>query len=214
MQVNLKFNNLLELFDSTFEALPDSRQGSNTQYTIRDAAMTGLSIYFMQSPSYRDYYTYLNSKYRRSNMEQMFGLDKIPSDGQLRNLLDAIDPKYLGEPYWEIYNRLEMGGHLADYRVLNGTVLCGMDGTRYFSSTTIACPNCSTCDHKGTIHYHHGGIFPVLVAPNNPNVINLEPEFIYPQDGDEKQGPREGTPNKKPSNGGCSAMATGLRRIR
>lgn len=40
MQVALKFNHILEIFDSTFKELPDSRQGSNKQYTIRDAAMT------------------------------------------------------------------------------------------------------------------------------------------------------------------------------
>lgn len=187
MQVKLKFKNLLEIFDSTFKELPDSRLGSNKQYKIRDAALTGLSIHFMQSPSYRDYYTYLNSEYRRSNIEQMFGLEKIPSDNQLRNLLDPIDPKHLGGAYWEIYNRLDAGGYLDDYRVLNGTVLCGMDGTNYFSSTAISCPNCSTRERKGTTHYHHSAICPVLVAPNNPHVINLEPEFIYPQDGDEKQ---------------------------
>lgn len=196
MQANLKFNNLLEIFNSTFEELPDSRKGSNTQYKISDAAMTGFSIYYMQSPSYRDYYTYIESDYRRLNMEQMFGIEKIPCDNQLRNLLDPIDPKHLGSAYWEIYNRLDGGGYLEDYRALNGTLLCGMDGTHYFSSTAISGPNCSTRDHKGTIHYHHSAICPVLVAPNNPNVINLEPEFIYPQDGDEKQGPR-GYPEQK-----------------
>lgn len=187
MEVRLKFQDMLEICDEAFRKLPDSRKGKNGQYTIGDAAKTGLSIYYMQSPSYRDYYTYVKAEYRRANMKQMFGIEKMPSDNQLRNLLDPIAPEKVGEPFWEIYRRLEAGGYLEGYRVLNGTVLCGMDGTYYFSSTAISCPNCSTRMHNGTIHYHHSGVCPVLVAPDNPNVINLEPEFIYPQDGVEKQ---------------------------
>ena len=36
-------------------------------------------------------------------------------------------------------------------------------------------------------HYTHNAITPVIVAPNNPRVISLTPEFITPQDGNEKQ---------------------------
>ena len=110
MQTRLSFQDMLEICEETFRKLPDSRKGKNRQYKIRDAAMKGLSIYYMQSPSYRDYYTYLKAEYRRTNLKQMFGIEKIPSDNQLRNLLDPIAPEKLGEPFWAIYSRLEAGG--------------------------------------------------------------------------------------------------------
>ena len=42
--------------------------------------------------------------------------------------------------------------------------------------------------HKnGTVTYSHSASTPVIVASGNPRVIPLEPEFITPQDGHEKQ---------------------------
>ena len=42
--------------------------------------------------------------------------------------------------------------------------------------------------HKnGKVTYFHQALLPVIVAPDNPNVIALAPEFITPQDGHDKQ---------------------------
>ena len=63
-----------------------------------------------------------------------------------------------------------------------------LDGTQTFSSKHICCPNCFVTHHsKGTTTYSHTAITAVIVAPGNPHVISLEPEFITPQDGHEKQ---------------------------
>jgi hypothetical protein len=63
-----------------------------------------------------------------------------------------------------------------------------MDATRYFSSSTIHCPKCKETKHRnGDITYSHDVITPVIVAPGNPRVVPLEPEFIIPQDGHKKQ---------------------------
>lgn len=40
---------------------------------------------------------------------------------------------------------------------------------------------------NGTEYYAHTAITPVLVAPGETRVLVLEPEFIQPQDGEEKQ---------------------------
>ncbi len=63
-----------------------------------------------------------------------------------------------------------------------------MDGTQYFSSKKLHCPNCSTRQHKdGSTTYFHSVVTPVIVAPGQDKVIALEPEFILPQDGHDKQ---------------------------
>ena len=64
----------------------------------------------------------------------LFGVEAIPSDGQMRNVLDAVDPSYLRAPFWEIYERLQAGNHLDDYESIGGTLLCSLDGTRFFAS--------------------------------------------------------------------------------
>jgi hypothetical protein len=40
---------------------------------------------------------------------------------------------------------------------------------------------------NGQASYSHQVLTPVVVAPGNPRVIALEPEFIGPQDGAKKQ---------------------------
>lgn len=74
------------------------------------------------------------------------------------------------------------------FEVLGGQLLVTLDGTEYFSSQCIHCDQCSHRTHKnGTVTYFHSAILPVIVAPLQEQVISLDPEFISPQDGHEKQ---------------------------
>ncbi len=83
---------------------------------------------------------------------------------------------------------LHSGGQLEAYRSINGDLLVAMDGTQYFSSSKIHCPQCRLTQHSnGTVSYSHSVLTPVIVAPGNPRVLPLEPEFITPQDGHKKQ---------------------------
>jgi len=72
-----------------------------------------------------------------------------------------------------------------------GLILVGLDGTEYFSSDALHCPQCSHRTHKGgQLSYQHTVNLPVIVAPGQEQVISLMPEFIRPQDGAEKQDSR------------------------
>jgi len=62
---------------------------------------------------------------------------------------------------------------------LGGQLLVTLDGTQYFSSQKIGCEGCSTRTHKnGRVTYSHSAILPVIVAPDQPQVIALAPEFV------------------------------------
>jgi hypothetical protein len=72
--------------------------------------------------------------------------------------------------------------------VLGDQLLVSLDGTTYFSSQTIHCPNCLTRQLvNGQTLYYHPAITPVIVCPGRPEVIALPPEYIMPQDGQAKQ---------------------------
>ncbi len=50
------------------------------------------------------------------------------------------------------------------------------------------CLNCLKIEHtNGEITHYHSAITPVIVGPGKPYAIPLRPEFIVPQDGDNKQ---------------------------
>ncbi len=88
---------------------------------------------------------------------------------------------------------LERSGGLKAFRQLGGHVLIALDGTEYHVSSKVHCQQCSTRkrgkDKQGqdrTEHFH-ALVSATVVAPEHNRVVPLEPEFIVPQDGHDKQ---------------------------
>jgi hypothetical protein len=92
----------------SLEALPEHRTGRNVQYGLVDAGLGAFSVFFLQSPSFLAYQQKMREHHGRDNAKSLFGMEEIPSDGQIRNLLDPIDPRLLGEPFWDVYNLLHI----------------------------------------------------------------------------------------------------------
>ena len=181
------FGRALGVLDRTFGSLPDPRRGQNTIYTMRDAMLGAFSVFYMQAPSFLAHQQAMQDKQQRNNATSLFGIEQIPSDPQIRNLLDPVPPEQLAPPFWDMFDLLEEAGELEAYRSFGGQWLVSQDGTQYFSSTKIHCPRCTVTMRNGTEYYAHTAITPVLVAPGESRVLVLEPEFIQPQDGQEKQ---------------------------
>jgi len=183
----VKFQEMLFSLRRSLAAIPEHRRGHNTQYEIEDAGLGAFSVFYLQSPSFLAYQQQMRQQQGRDNAKSLFGIENIPSDAQIRNLLDPVDPGLLRESFWEIYGRLQASGHLDSYRHVGGTLLCSMDGTRYFSSEKIHCDNCTVYERDDRTDYAHLVVAAVLSAPGQPHVLALEPEFIVPQDGHDKQ---------------------------
>ena len=188
MSETLAFDDLIEEFHRVLDGLPDHRTSQNTTYSIKDAALGAFSAFFTQSPSFLAHQRTMKRTKGRSNAESLFGIEKVPCDNQIRQLLDPIAPGYLFPTFELIFDELEATGHLDAFRTFDDNLLIAFDGTQYFSSKKIHCPNCSRkTASNGVTTYSHSAITPVIVAPGNSRVIALEPEFITPQDGHEKQ---------------------------
>jgi hypothetical protein len=182
------FHHLVEYFRSVVERFPDVRTGTETVYSMADAALGAFSVFFTQSPSFLEFQRLLQTTKGCNNALSLFGITHIPSDNQIRNLLDPVPPSAVTPVFAAVVDALHSGGQLQEYRSINADLLVAMDGTQYFSSNKIHCSQCSRTEHKnGTITYSHSLVTPVIVAPGNARVIPLEPEFISPQDGHEKQ---------------------------
>ena len=184
----LKLTRMIKGLEQAFEKFPEHRRGKNSQYELADAGLGAFSVFFTQSPSFLAYQRDLKLRKGRSNAEKLFALRDIPSDNQIRSLLDPISPKYLEGYYRKIFQDLERDGVLIEFQSFANMLLVAMDGTEYFSSKKIDCEQCSQRILKnGEINYFHSVLTPVIVQSGNEHVISLEPEFITPQDGHEKQ---------------------------
>ena len=183
----LSWGQLLAILAATCQDLPDQRTGKNSQYTISDAALGAFGVFFTQTPSFLARQRDMQRRKGCNNAQSLFGVAQIPSDPQIRNLLDPIAPAHLRPPFWTVLERLAAPGALQDYRSFGDGLLCSLDGTQYFSSTQVHCAQCTVIEKETGTRYAHTVLIPALVRPGKAEVLVMEPEFIMPQDGAEKQ---------------------------
>ena len=185
-----KAQRLVDRISTAFRALPDGRKpGNNTKYSMHDAACSAFSVFFTQSPSFLSFQSNLALTTGRNNVQSLFGVHDVPTDPQIRNILDPVKAKEVAPLIQEVGDALWAEGCLSDYRVLNGTVLIALDGTDTFSSDSgILCPSCHVSNRSdGSVLHRHIAVTPALVAPGEPRVVALPPEFVVREDGREKQ---------------------------
>lgn len=170
-------------------ALPDGRKGGNNQrYAMGDAALGAFSVFFMQSPSFLDFQVRMQKARGRNNASALFGIEQIPSMQQIRNLLDPVSPAQVAPLFMTLVEPIVADAGLASHRVLDGRLLVALDGTEHQCSAAIHCPQCATRTlANGQTQYYHTALTPVIVAPGQPTVLPLAPEFVVPQDGQAKQ---------------------------
>ena len=184
----LKFDDVIEALCQRMREIPDPRSGSNTRYSMEQIGMAAFSVFFTQSPSFLSYQTAMQENKGNSNANTLFGVDKIPTDNHIRKQLDHLSPSHLFPLFRQIFEWLSEHHRLDPFRSIEQQLLIAMDGTQYHSSDSIHCQQCNCKTSKdGTVHYSHTVVTPVLVAPGIHYVLPLEPAFIEPQDGHNKQ---------------------------
>jgi len=185
----LDFDALKGILHRRITPLPDHRhKGPNTRYAIQDAAFGAFGIFFTQSPSFLEDQRRLQHSKGQHNAHTLLGVEQMPCDNQVRKLLDPIAPSHLDAVFVEVFEGLEQHRMLTHFRVLGDQLLVALDGTNYFSSTTMHCHNCLTRQlTNGQTLSSHAAITPVIVCPGQSQVLALPPEYIMPQDGHAKQ---------------------------
>ena len=186
--MKLSFIALLDYLNRAILGMKDPRLASNaTKYSLSDAVLGAFSVFFMQSESFLEHQRHLESDRGKSNTQTLFGMIKIPTVPQIRNIVDGVPAAALSSVFNCVYQALRRDGHLKPFEYLGG-LLIALDGTQYFDAHKLNCKCCSSRNHKnGTVTYFHSAILPVIVAPGQSQVISLAPEFITPQDGHQKQ---------------------------
>src|SRR5918997_1670123 len=84
--------------------------GTNTQYTIKDAALAAFAVFFTQSPSFLAHQQTLRQAKGSSNAERLFGITQIPCDNQIRSLLDPVAPDQIFPMFATITQALTTAG--------------------------------------------------------------------------------------------------------
>jgi hypothetical protein len=147
-----------------------------------DALMSGLALFALKEPSLL---AFDERRATPGNLQRVFGIGEIPSDTQMRTILDEVNPEALRPLYKRVFNQLQRGKVLEEMVFMEDYYLLSLDGTGYFSSQTVHCESClekKSKDGESTT-YSHQMLGAAIVHPDQKAVIPLAPEPIIKQDG-------------------------------
>jgi hypothetical protein len=173
----------LKTVRSGFEQIADHRAG-NRSISLSDALMSGFGMFSLKDSSLLEFD---ERRTKDQNLKQIYGLADVPSDTQMRTILDPVSPEGIKPVFKAVYQVVKQAGVLERMKYL-GHYLVSLDGSGYFSSKKIHCSNCLERKNSktGEITYHHQMLAGAIVHPDQETVIPLAPEPIIQQDGARK----------------------------
>ena len=161
---------------------------SRCQISLTDCLMSGLALFSLKYPSLLQFDQHCHDEPRvRHNLKSLYGIAHAPSDTQFRQRLDEVDPEHLRSVFRCLWGALQRGKGLEGLDYLEGRYLLSVDGTGYFSSSSVHCDQCCEKHHRdGRVTYYHQMLGAVLVHPDCQEVFPLAPEPIMKTDGVKK----------------------------
>jgi hypothetical protein len=180
------FDALMSFLDLQFKSFPDHRAGNAVRYELADVLKGAFAMFSLKSPSLLDFKK--QTVPEENNLRQIYRIEgAIPSDNQMRGMLDPLDPNLLRPLFRACYERLSQAGVIREYQDRQQRVILSVDGVEHFSSTTVHCDQCTTRTLRdGQTSYHHAGLAAVIAHPQYKEVFLLDFEPILKQDGAQK----------------------------
>ena len=179
----LNMDAMLSAISQGFISLPDPRRG-RVEIPLHDTLMSGLAMFLLKDPSL------LAFDERRSNdgnLARIFGIGKVPSDTQMREILDRVDPQLLRPLFNDVFRQLQRGKALEPMAYFDNCYLLSIDGTGSFSSEKLSSSSCMVKKSRsGKVTYYQQVLGAAIVHPDFKEVIPLAPEMIRHQDGSKK----------------------------
>jgi DDE_Tnp_1-associated len=136
---SLTLEAIVELLATTFDELEDPRVAAQLTYPLHDTLLSGFALLFFQHPSLLQFQRAMKQKRRRCNLETIFGVRDVPSDTQMREILDGVDPEVLRAllpQLWQKVRRAGWGGRftttLPSGQHQGTYYTVALDGSEYF----------------------------------------------------------------------------------
>lgn len=192
---HLTLEAMIALLGRTFEQLPDARDPERLRYPMRDAAMSAFACFFFQEPALLAFQRHMHSQLGRDNLETIFEVAAMPSDTQLRDILDGAPTDPLRRLLGQVFERYRRSGWASEFKtsrtVGGGLYPMILDGTDFYASTSIGCQHCLTSTQtkqgKQTTHYRHAMLSATLFKARSHQILPLDAEPILNTDGADKQ---------------------------
>jgi hypothetical protein len=187
----LTFEAFRDLLAATFKKIPDKRDPQRIRWELPAVLMSAFAMFFFQHPSLLEYQRRMKQQRGRSNLERVFEIADLPSDTQMRAILDGVPTDPLRRVLPEIFARMRRVGWTR--RLV--TAVAGepyytivVDGSEYFHSTKIACPSClRQKSAKGETHYSHVVVAATVTQVGSHEIVPLDAEEVRNDEGQQTQ---------------------------
>jgi hypothetical protein len=187
----LTFEAFRDLLASTFAGIADLRDPRRITWELPAVLMSAFAMLFFQHPSLLEYQRRMQRRTGRSNLERVFQVEDIPSDTQMREILDRVPTEPLRRVLPQIFEQMRRVGWTTRFvtevagQKYYPTVL---DGSEYFHSTQIHCPSClHQRQAKGETHYSHVVVAATVTRAGSHAILPLDAEEVHNTDGQQKQ---------------------------
>lgn len=178
---SLSADALFQLVRRAFKQVPEHRL-MNIEISLADALMSGFALFSLKDPSLL---AFDERRAASENLQGIYHIQHIPSDTQMRTILDNVPPKHLRAPFQHVFQTLRQTKVLRRLCFMGHYYLVSVDGTGYFSSKKVHCDQCleRTNSRTGEITYAHQLLGGAIVSPGHTDGVPLCPEPIVKQDG-------------------------------
>ena len=150
---HLSADALFTIVKSGFKRITDHRK-IKVKINLTDALMSGFAMFSLKDPSLL---AFDERRTTDKNLKTIYKIDEVPSDTQMRTILDDVSPADISPLFKDVFRPLQRGKVLEQMLFMGKYYLLSLDGTGYFSSDKIYCESCLKKEHKksGKVTYHH-----------------------------------------------------------
>jgi hypothetical protein len=118
---SLSADALFRLVQSGFARLPDYRF-DDTEIALADALMAAFAMFSLKAPSLLAF----DKERAEGNLHTIYGIEQIPCDTHMREILDPVSPESLRPVFKSIFRQLQRG------KALESTFCTSLCDLRHF----------------------------------------------------------------------------------
>src|SRR5207244_1439498 len=112
---HLSADALFHLVRSGCARLPDPRL-DDTDLSLTDALMSAFAMFSLKAPSLLAF----DKERAEGNLHTIYGIERVPCDTRMREILDPISPKGLRPVFTSVLRQLQRGQALEPMAFLDG----------------------------------------------------------------------------------------------
>src|SRR4029450_1662313 len=187
----LTFDAFRDELAATFAQIADPRDPQRLTWERPAVLMSAFAMLFFQHPSLLEYQRRMQQRTGRSDLERIFEVAAIPSDTQMREILDGVPTDPLRRVLPQTFEQMRRVGWTARFV----TEVAGqkyypivLDGSEYFHSTQIHCPHClRQRQANGETRYSHVVVGATMTRAGSHAILPLDAEEVCNREEQETQ---------------------------